>query len=140
MTCPEEQEVLRALQHGSVTAELERHVAECAKCAASVRISSALLASAGEVKVDQGDARIIWLLAAERRHAETEKKLARVIRLVPAMTAMIVAGAAMLWVVLLGGSANALLGASGKVGPVFLLAAAFVVFVVWTAPVRGRSR
>ena len=54
------------------------------------------------------------------------------------MTAMIVAGAAMLWVVLLGGSANALLGASGKVGPVFLLAAAFVVFVVWTAPVRGR--
>lgn len=139
MMCPNQQDVLRAMKRGAMTQEIERHIIECAECAESVRISSALLASAEYVNVERADARIIWLLAAERRHADTEKKFIRVIRLVPALLAMIVAAAATIWVVLFGGSADALLGASGRIGPVFLIAAAFVVFVVWTAPLSGRS-
>jgi hypothetical protein len=139
MTCPNQQDVLQAVKRGTLSAEIERHLAECGECSESVRISNALLASSEHVNIERADARIIWLLAAERRHADTEKKLTCVIRLVPAMVAMILVAATTTWVVLFGGSADALLGGSGRVGPVFLIAVAFVVFVVWTAPLRGRS-
>jgi hypothetical protein len=139
MTCPRKEDVSLAVKRGEITPEIERHVTDCAECSESVRISSALLASSEHVKIERADARIIWLLAAERRQADTEQKFNRVIRLVPGLAAMIVAAAATIWVVLFGGSADALLGASGRVGPVFLIAAAFVVLVVWTAPSRGRS-
>ena len=137
--CASEKQILAAMKAGRMTPEMERHVRECAVCSETVQVSSALLSVSSQVKVERGDARIIWLLAAERRHAETEQRLGRVIGMVPVIAAVILAIAAAVWRFLMGGSTDALLGGSGKIGPVFLVAAALVVFVVLTAPVRGRS-
>jgi hypothetical protein len=140
MTCPRHNEVVRAANSGLVAPEIARHITECVECSETAGIARTLVASAIETKIERGDARILWLLAAERRHAAAEQKLNRVIHLVPALATVIAIVATVIRVVLTGSSPiDGLLGASGKIGPVFLIAAAFVVLLVWTAPMRRRS-
>jgi len=140
MSCSRETETLRAAKTDAITAELQRHLAECAECSDTMRVAIALSTSGGQVPVERGYARIIWLLAAERRHAQAEQKLARVVRFGPVFVVLLVAVVAAVWALLTGHFVTeGLLEGSGKIALVFLIAAVFVVFVVWTAPVRGRS-
>ena len=148
--CPREQQILAALRTGATTSDMQRHLAECSTCAEAARISSALLAcvdakmnsATAQMNVQPGDARIIWLLAAERRHAEKEQKLRRIVGLVPIVALLLIVIATVIFRFVFGGSVDALLGSSGtsgRIGPVFLLAVALVVAVVMTAPTRTRS-
>jgi hypothetical protein len=113
------------------------HVEQCAVCAEAVRIGNALNSTTTQAVIEPADARILWLLAAERRYALAEQRLARLTRLIPLVAVVAVIVAAGLRALLSGGSpVDGLLGAGARVGPVFLVALAFVIVVVWTTPGR----
>jgi hypothetical protein len=140
MTCPREHETVLALKSDVLAPELERHISECASCSEAARIARSLTAIADDVNIERADARILLLLAAERRHAHAEEKLTRITRFVPSLVIAIVVVVTLFRRILTGDSPLAgLLGADPRSAPVFLIAAAFVVVVVWTAPIRGRT-
>ena len=139
MNCPNEQRVIAAIRVGGLGPELRKHVEQCPACEETARIAGAVAGSTIAMSIHRGDARILWLLAAERRQAEAERKLGRVVvaaRLIAALAFLI---AAAVRIVTAGGPPAGLLGVENNVGPVFLIAAAFVFLVVWTAQARGRS-
>lgn len=141
MNCARERELLQTLRAGAAfTPEEQRHLEGCAQCAESVRIARALNAVSAVVTIEKGDARILWLLAAERRYAAKEQRLQRIMGIVPMFAVIAVFVATVLRAFLTGDMPiDGLLGASGRIGPAFLVAAVFVVVLVWTSPVRGRS-
>jgi hypothetical protein len=141
MTCAHEREVLQAIRAGEAfTPDLQRHLEGCAQCSESLRIARALSLTPAGITIEKGDARILWLLAAERRYAAKERKLQRIMRMVPAFAILLVIAVTITRVFIWGGSLiDGLLGASGRIGPAFLVSAVFVVILVWTSPVHGRS-
>ena len=140
MTCPRENECIRAVHSGAMAPELARHMGECSDCAEAVRIARTLAASTVETKVQRGDARIVWLLAAERRHADKERKLGRIMSLVPSIVIAAIIAVTAVRTALTGVSpVEGLFGTSDTVAPAFLIAAIFVILVVSTAPLRSRS-
>lgn len=139
MMCPRESETVRAAKAGRVSPELARHIEHCTVCAEAVRIADALKSTTTQAVIEPADARILWLLAAERRYAAAEQRLARLTWWIPLVAAVVVIIATAVRAVLSGSSpVDGLLGATGRIGPVFLLALAFVVVVVWTAPRPAR--
>lgn len=137
MICPRESECIRAANSGRISPEVVGHIKQCAACAEAVRIAGVLNSTATEAMIEPADARILWLLAAERRYAVAEQRLARLTKSIPLVAAIVVIIAAVVRALLSGGSpVDGLLGATGRVGPVFLIALAFVIVVVWTAPGR----
>jgi hypothetical protein len=137
MICPRESECIRAANSGRISPEVAGHLKQCAACAEAVRIADALNSTTTHALIEPADARILWLLAAERRYSVAEQRLARVTRSIPLIAGIVVIIAAVVRALLSGSSpVDGLLGAGAKVGPVFLIALVFVIVVVWTAPGR----